>query len=166
QARRDGQPWGVGSITKSRMRVFPGVCQPDELCQKLTGLAIGNHHIDFTLNEKYGQHQGKLVSADITIHSILTYTLPEWSDAIAKECGFPDLASMRVSVRQQVEKQKLNEWEQKASHELLTNLIAAATFAPLPEPWLIAKANEKFDIHLRQFKGDEKAFLAAVKRTR
>jgi hypothetical protein len=155
----EGEPWKVGTLTKNKLRVIQGGCHPDEFRQQLLGLAVGNHSIKFTLNEKFGKQAGKEVSMDLTIHSILTYQLPDWSDEIAQECSFKTLEQMREEVRKQAERTQTQAWEQKASHEVLTTMIAAADFEPLPEEWLTQKANSKFDQLLRSVKGDEQQLI-------
>lgn len=163
QPKVDGVPWTVGTLTKNRLRVLKGGCHPDEFRTKLLGLQVGNHHISFPLNDQFGKMAGKIVEMDLTIHSILTYALPDWSDEIAKECGYSTLEVMRTEVQKLVVRQVMTQWEQKVSHEVLTQLVSAAEFDELPDEWLNFKVNERYDALLRQCQGDEKQLFEKTK---
>jgi hypothetical protein len=159
--RIDGKPWTVGEITNNKMRVIQGGCHPDELRLQLLGKSVGQHLITFVLNDKFGDMTGKVVEANVIIHSILTYKLPDWNDDLAKQCGHETIQSYEDSIREQVVRGLTQNWESKASHEAVQNLIECCEFEPIPSEWIMAKANEKINQQVSRFGNDIKKMCEA-----
>jgi FKBP-type peptidyl-prolyl cis-trans isomerase (trigger factor) len=159
----DGVPWLPGTLKNNKMRIKKGSLHPDEMYQKMLGLEVGNHTFEFTLDEKYrsAKLEGKVVKMSITVHSILTYALPEWTDELAKELGSDNLQAFDEKIHLQVTNLLKNQWQQRAGQEAIGALIERGVFEPVPEAWLRIKSMQKLDMQLRHYKNDLKALLAA-----
>jgi hypothetical protein len=159
----DDKPWKAGQIKNNKMRVLKGSLHPDTFYNKLIGLKVGNHLLQFDLNEKYGPDAGKTVKAEVTIHSILTYALPDVDDELAKQLSFKSLEEMQTKTHSQVEDFLVQQWEGKAAEEIITALIERAEFGPVPESWIRVKAENILEHQLRAVKGELNKLLEAWK---
>jgi len=158
----DGKPWAMGTITNSKLRVVKGGIRPDTLRKKLEGLSVGNHHIEFELDDMFDVLlKGKTVVATVIIHSVLRYILPDWSDELAKELGFESIADLDSKLEEQAKTVLNTQWEEKAGTEAVQFLIMRSEFDPIPSVWVQAKVQEQLNEQLRKVHGNEQKLIQA-----
>jgi FKBP-type peptidyl-prolyl cis-trans isomerase (trigger factor) len=146
----DGKPWPLGAQDKARLPVVAGQCHPDEFRQHLVGLGVGSHTLTFTLTDAFGPKlAGKKVSAAVTVHAILVRRLPAFDDAFAQAVGpqmvraeVQTFAELRTLLYRAMEERLHEQWKLRIGQEAIRHLVARATFAPIPEGWIVANADQ------------------------
>jgi len=97
--------------------------------KELVGLSAGQHK-QFTYKYKkdsnYEKLKGKEVSFDVTIESVKKIIKPEINKEFAKTVGFDDLATLRVSIQNQLLETKTREYDNKYFSSLIDKIIAQA----------------------------------------
>lgn len=155
EPRIDGQLWEAGALKRHRAILAKGAISSD-LYEAIEGKSVGNHKIQFTLTESFGPLAGKVVEADLTIHGILTRTLPEWSDELAKKLGAPSYDAVVSAQRDGWRRRKENERADQVATAAVVSLMQQMTFDPVPTEWVKMKATERYDSLLKRAGSTEK----------
>lgn len=161
-ARIDGKLWGAGTLKNARVIVSKDRLQPKELYEALLGKGVGNHQIEFVLSEKFGPLAGKVVKADLSVHAVLAYVLPDWSDELAQQFGKATYDELLKAQHDATYAKFVEDWEGKVADAALGKLIEQVTFDPIPTEWIKMKAKEQFDKLLSRARGDMQRVLEVL----
>jgi hypothetical protein len=162
EPRIDGKLWGVGVLKSARVVVSKLRLQPESLYEAFLGKGVGNHKVQFTLPPKFGPLAGKVVDADLIVHGVLSYVLPDWNDELAQKLGKPTLDELRKTQYEDTKRRFVEAWENKVADQALMGLIEQVTFDPVPTEWVRMKAKEHYDRMLSAVRGKKKDLLATL----
>ena len=162
ETRIDGKLWGAGLLKSARVIVSKDRLQPAELYAAFLGKGVGNHKVTFTLSSKFGPLEGKVVEADLIIHAVLAYVLPDWTDELAQQFGKKTYAELLQAQHDATKARAVEDWEGKVADVALMQLIEQVTFDPIPSEWIKMKAKERYDRLVSRARGNEKAVFDSL----
>jgi len=162
----NGEIWKVGVLDRGKMRIVRGGLHPEAFREQLIGKTVGSHNVSFVLDSKFGSDEGSTVETTVTIHAILSYVLPDWTNDLAQKFGSETVDQLKATVRAKCESNLKQHWEASVVTELFPQIMDNSECGVIPMAMILTKTKELLDNWLKRSKVEDlyKAYNVASER--